>query len=322
MPYSTWMLSVVEFVVLAGRKELRTRVRKLAERLLGLLIELTLRPVTPATWFVFEQKLSVLLREFGREITEWVANGLEEDSPDVVHQAGGGEWRRRTDKTPNREVATLFGKIVLWRHAYRANGEACLFPLEESLGLVEGCTPAFAERAGWLMAQAGATQRLVIQRLKRDHGVSLGATRLRKLCEGVARTLTPLRREFQTARVCEWLRQASRSKGPHKPVLAVGRDGITVGHTSGCFEVASCGGRKGTQLLFVGGLFARSSARANRPFETEPLCRSDLPLTGTEWSAALDRPPQSGHFSIRLRPIDELQPISWTWQRPIRQQLA
>ena len=240
MPYSTWMLSVVELVVATGQEELRTRLNRLAIGVLGLIIELTSRPVTSATWFVFEQKLAALLREFGREITEWVANGLEEDSPAVVQQAGGGEWRRRSEKTPNRDVATLFGKIVLWRHAYRAKAEACLFPLEESLGLIESCTPAFAERASWLMSQAGATQRLVLDRLKRDHAVTLGATRLRKLCAGVAGSLTPLRREFQTARVCALLHQASGSKGRHKPVLAVGRDGITVGHTSGCFEVASC----------------------------------------------------------------------------------
>ncbi|HLQ45371.1 MAG TPA: hypothetical protein VK137_11620 [Planctomycetaceae bacterium] len=281
MPYSTWMLAVVESVVSAGQAEVRTRLSGLVVRVLGLIAELLRQPVTPATWFDFEQKLAAVLRDTGREITEWVANGLEADAPAVVQPAGGGQWRRRSDKTPNRQVATLFGKIVLWRHAYRANGEACLFPLEESLGLVEGCTPAFAERATWLMAQAGATQRLVLERLKRDHAVTLGANRLRKLCEGVARALTPRRREFQTARVCDLLRQASGSTGRHKPVLAVGRDGITVGHTSGGFEVASCAtmsvlDRRGKRLGTVCLGFAPEAGQQTMTRELKSLILSVL----------------------------------------------
>ena len=177
MPYSTWMLAVVESVVSAGQAEMRTRLSGLANHVLGLIAELLRQPLTPATWFDFEQKLAAVLRDTGREITEWVANGLEADSPAVVQQAGGGQWRRRSDKTPNRQVATLFGKVVLWRHAYRANGEACLFPLEESLGLVEGCTPAFAERATWLMAQPGSLQRRAAMRSPIAAGVRAVSSR-------------------------------------------------------------------------------------------------------------------------------------------------
>ena len=50
-------------------------------------------------------------------------------------------------------MATLFGKITLWRHGYRYverdGGEPTIFPLEVQLGLVEGATPALASAAGW-----------------------------------------------------------------------------------------------------------------------------------------------------------------------------
>ena len=96
---------------------------------------------------------------------------------DVEYQAGG--YRRLNQKTRNAHVATLFGSIELRRYAYRywhrEAADPCIFPLEIELGLIHGATPAMAEAVGRYMAQAGATQQAVLDRLRSQHGVFWGA---------------------------------------------------------------------------------------------------------------------------------------------------
>ena len=58
-------------------------------------------------------------------------------------------YTRLNRKTP-QDVATSFGKICLWRTGYRPThktGDPTVFPLAQQLGLVQGATPALAERA-------------------------------------------------------------------------------------------------------------------------------------------------------------------------------
>lgn len=145
---------------------------------------------------------------------------------------GGAIYRRLNVPTANRHIATLFGKITLTRRGYRDvdrnSEEATIIPLEMALGLVEGATPALACEAARALAETGATQQAVLARLRREHGVEWGVKKLRALSEQVSSAMTPLRREQQAARVVEWLKQAQAQRGSGKPVLAVGRDGITL----------------------------------------------------------------------------------------------
>ena len=91
----------------------------------------------PIAVLAFERELADEVRQLGRQIVEHVYNQLEpaepESLPHYVHHEAG-EYRRLNRKTPNREVATLFGKITLWRHGYRYvernTGEPTIFPLE------------------------------------------------------------------------------------------------------------------------------------------------------------------------------------------------
>lgn len=168
-------------------------------------------------------------------ILELAYNRLEPDQPqelphDVTHEAG--QYRRLNRKTPNREVATRFGKITLWRHGYRYVerdvAEPTIFPLEVQLGLVHGATPGLACEAARLLAETGATQGTVLARLKERHGVSWGVKKLRAVTEHVAAAMERFRREHQARQVVAWLHQAHGSKGARRPVLAVGRDGITL----------------------------------------------------------------------------------------------
>ena len=126
-------------------------------------------------------------------------------------------------------------------------------PLARTLGVVANTTPALAEVAMRALAEAGATQRTVQNRLKNERGVTIGAERLRGLAAHVSEAMAAVREPCQVERVWELLRRADASRGSRKPVLSVGRDGITLRDSSRCFEVASTGtltvyDRTGTRL--------------------------------------------------------------------------
>jgi hypothetical protein len=216
----------------------------LEEHAFPLVAKLLLNPITPEAMLDFEQALEAKLRELGREILEWTVNACEpeeaETAPHDVHSGAAG-YRRLRDKTPAK-VSTIFGQITLWRRGYRSwdrhDGEPVIFPLELQLGLLEGATPALADRIGRRMAAAGATQQTVLDWLRQDHGVVMGVARLRRLIDRLAENLDKHRQRWQIIQLIEWLRQANASRGRHKPSLAVGRDGITF-HVQGVLEVGS-----------------------------------------------------------------------------------
>jgi hypothetical protein len=190
---------------------------------------------SPAAALAFERALAELLREAGREVAQFAYNQSEpERSEELPHylEYEAGQYRRMNRKTPNREVATLFGKITLRRHGYRYVerdvAEPAIFPLEVQLGLAEGATPALADQTARALAETGATQQTVLARLKREHGVVWGVKKLRAVAEKTSAAMEPCRREQQAVQVVEWLRQAQDSKGRNRPVLAAGRDGITL----------------------------------------------------------------------------------------------
>ena len=214
-----------------------------------LVLNLALAGVSPATTFEFETRLAELLRELGRLAMERVCNRIEGDDPAALPshvREDGEDFRRLGDKTPNRHVATLFGTITLWRHSYRCSrrdaGETAIFPLERRLGLVRGATPALAEAASRYLAGAGATQRSVLDRLDTQHAVKWGAERLRAVSAEMAGEMAGARHECQVERLLEYLREADDSLGSRKPVLSVGRDGITLrDHETSSFEHATAG---------------------------------------------------------------------------------
>lgn len=205
---------------------------------------------TPQTTCEFERGVAQLTREIGRRVVEHTYHQIEpdeaQDAPHYVEQDAGQQYRRLSEKTPNRNVATLFGKITLHRRGYRFVSrnvdERTIFPLEMALGLVEHATPALAEVAARAMAQAGATQGTVLAQLRDEHGVSWGASTLRAVTEQMEARMTPLRRAHQVAQVVQRLKQAWKTKGKHLPTLSVGRDGITLAsRPHGLFEVATVG---------------------------------------------------------------------------------
>lgn len=223
---------VEEIHALAQR--VRDVIREHEERLVQAALEMATGEVTPVAMMQFEATLARELREVGRCVVELVGNALEPETPGALPPSltiAGDNHVPAPRKTPRRHVLTFFGEITLYRFGWRTpdHQNPSVFPLEEALGLVRGCTPALAERAAWLAGQAGATQRLIIERLKRDHNVSIGTGRLRALWDELSGRLEPLRRQHQARRIAELLETARQSSGRKHPVLAAGRDGVTVG---------------------------------------------------------------------------------------------
>ncbi len=206
-------------------------------------------PLSPLRAAQFEKDLQQRTRELGRVVVQWTYNHLEPADvaagPPVV-DAQGSRFRRLRKKTP-QQVATLFGTITLRRLGYRAapaEGEPVLFPLCRALGVVHGATPALVERAAYYLAEGGATQRQTLARLRREHGVTWGVKRLRQVAQFVAAGMEEHRCQAQAEQILGWLTQAQASRGRHRPVLSVGRDGITLGlQIKGCsiYEVATTG---------------------------------------------------------------------------------
>lgn len=222
------------------------------------------QPISPARTQQFEQQVQDELRELGRQVVQWTYNQLEPADVQVLAKHVRFEaslYTRLNRKTP-QQAWTLFGPVRLCRVGYRPTdktSEPTLFPLTLGLGLVQGASPALAGRTAQLLSEAGMTQGRVRACLRRDYGVGWGVKKLRQVCQAIAPALAAQRHEAQLERLLALLQQASASRGPHKPVLSVGRDGITLGvrcKGGSVFEVATTGtvsvlDRRGRRLSTV-----------------------------------------------------------------------
>lgn len=247
MPYSTFAQLMVASGLIVIGKELEKLFEEQNRRMTARVLAFLSGEVTPESAYQFEEDLAQMAREVNRLVTELTYNSAEAESPDALPRHlrfEAGFYRRLNQKTRNQHLATRFGKITLWRFPYRDDQthDRCIFRLEMQLGLVEGATPALADRVARYMAETGATQRRVLERLKQDHGVSWGTKKLRDFTRIQADRMESFRHTMQVARVLELLEEARSSKGKCKPVLAVGRDGITLGTQPYSFwEVATAG---------------------------------------------------------------------------------
>jgi len=223
-------------------------VKTLGEEFGQLSQELLGQAIDPERAFDFEHQVSECLREIGRQFVQAVYNHAEpgtESLPKHVYFESS-LYTRLNRKTP-QNVWTLFGQIRLQRVGYRPSdksGDATIFPLALALGLIEGASPALAERAAGLMSDTGMTQQAVLRRLKQDHGVGWGVKKLRQVTAFVSAEMAEQRQEVQIAKLLELLQQATASRGRHRPVLSVGRDGINLGMRcvgGSVHEIATCG---------------------------------------------------------------------------------
>jgi hypothetical protein len=198
-------------------------------------------PVTPKAAFDLEQDLKQLLDLAGAAILQQEFNRLEPDDkqalpPKVRYHR---QTYRRNKKTP-ATIATVFGPLVLRSFLYLCteDGEPGLHPLHLRLGIGAGAaTAALLQRlARWSVDH---TQAEVRQLLRAEHGLRWSNDRLRTALRGFRQALVRFQPEAQQARVLLWLGQAERARGQHRPVLAVGRDGVMVPMRDGTYQEAS-----------------------------------------------------------------------------------
>lgn len=200
---------------------LRTRVEEARRRFEA-------RPPTPAAAYTLEKELKAALEETGRVLLEETFNRQEPAAKDqVVPQVRYHKQTYRRNKRTKAAVATSFGPIVLWSWLYLCteDGEPGLHPLHVALGIGAGATtPLLAERVARVAVEH--TQAEVRAWLRREHGLRWSNDRLRAVLRDFRHALTPFVPGLQQERLLQWLQQAERSRGRHRPVLAAGRDGI------------------------------------------------------------------------------------------------
>src|SRR5436305_3502004 len=270
----------------------------LLQRLHTLVEDFPKQPVTPLATHQFEQQLQEALRALGRGMFQRTYNHLEpadvNDLSKHVHFEAGS-YTRLNQKTP-QNVWTLFGPIRLWRVGYRPTnkgGDATLFPLALGLGLIHGASPALADRAARLLAEAGMTQRRTLLRLQQDYGVGWGVKKLRQVTQAVSLALAEQRHDAQVKKLLELLEQAAASRGRHKPVLSVGRDGITLGvrfKGGSLYEVATTAtvtvlDRRGQRLGTIYLAYVPEPGQATLSKELTRLLREGL----SRWQGVLPR---------------------------------
>jgi hypothetical protein len=249
MTYTTQLaltLSTLGSALAELGEQINERLKRFSTLFEKRLLTLLTQPIDPTAVFDFETQLAAELRELGRELLDLGFNRLEGDDPDAMPshvRVEGTEYRLVRAKT-RQPVDTCFGPISLRRYLYRpverGSPEPAIAPLARALGVVENTTPALAGTATRYLAEAGATQRVVQERLQSQHGVAIGTKRLRALADHISGAMATARQESQVKKVLDLLHQANQSSGGRKPVLCVGRDGITLRKpVHGQFEVAS-----------------------------------------------------------------------------------
>lgn len=217
-----------------GFLQLRTRVAELQR-------QFEAKPPTPAAAYTLETELRAAFDQAARAILEETFNRGEPAAKDQV--APRVRYRKETyrlNKRTSAVVATSFGPITLWSWLYLCctDGEPGLHPLHVSLGIGAGAaTPALVERVA--RAAVEHTQGEVRAWLRREHGLAWSNDRLRAALQGFRQGLAPFVPALQQARLVDWLQQAERSRGRHRPVLAAGRDGIMLPMRGGGYEEGS-----------------------------------------------------------------------------------
>jgi hypothetical protein len=198
-------------------------------------------PPTPAAVYGLEKDLRAAFDAAGRALLEEAFHRREPAARDqAAPKVRYHKQTYRLNKRTPAAVATSFGPITLWSWLYLCteDGEPGLHPLHVSLGIgAGGATPLLAERVA--RAAVEHTQAEVRAWLVREYGLSWSNDRLRAVVRDFHRGLAPFVPALQQARVVRWLAQAETSRGRHRPVLAVGRDGIMLPMRSGGYEEGS-----------------------------------------------------------------------------------
>jgi hypothetical protein len=231
-------------------------------------------PITPPQAFALEKDLQTLVDDAARECLEREFNRLEpQDKKQAVPRVRYHKANYRINKKTKATVATLFGPITLWSFLYlhEDDGEPGLHPLHVQLGIVAKTTTALAERVGrWAVDHSQSAVRAL---LWNEHRLKWSNDRLRSVLRAFRRAVVAFRQEAQVARLLQWLDDADRSRGRHRPVLALGRDGVMVpirghGYQEATAATVSVYDRRGKRL---GTVYLGQMPEAHQRTMTETL---------------------------------------------------
>jgi len=285
------------------------------------------RSATPPSCYDFEKELKTALDEAGRELMDEALGCLE--SADQKQAAPRVRYHKETyriNKRTKATIATSFGPITLWSFLYlnEEAGEPGLHPLHVQLGVVAGASPVLAERVGrWAVDH---TQIEVRRLLASEHGLTWSNDHLRRVLREYRHLVVRFRAEVQTERLLQWLGQAERSRGRHRPVLAVGRDGVMVPMRSQPYQEASAA----TVTVYdrrkkrLGTVYLGQMPQAKQVAMTEELTAL-VKAVVQQWSGPLPRlvyvtdkgQAQDDYYRSVLRrmrhPRQPQQRLSWEW---------
>ena len=189
--------------------------------ILACVLRLLSEPVTARSMAAFENDLAATTREMNRRIVEATCNQLEEaaadTAPKFVHYEAS-DYRRLNQATPNRDRRPHVWHhhaVAAWLSAGNGTSASRRFSRWRRLwAALEGVTPALAERVGLYLAEAGATQDNVLQRLRREHGVVMGVKRLRNLAGVLDELLRPQRQPLASGPVAGVAQAGPCQHGP------------------------------------------------------------------------------------------------------------
>lgn len=241
------------------------------------------KPCSPTTVYGLEKELEKAGRELLRRMVQWAFNHLEGCDTSVLPKHVEFEVGSYTliKKKTRQNIWTRFGQISMWRYGYRSTikgHDPSIFPLAKVLGLIHGATPGLAKEVGRLLGEGGMTQNRTTKTLGIDFGIHFGVKKLRQIAGTIAQMMEDERQEAQVERLEQLLKQSNKSAGSHKPVIAVGRDGVTLGiriKYGRLFEVATTGtvtvfDRQGNRL---GTVYLAHVPEPNQPTMNRKLTR-------------------------------------------------
>jgi hypothetical protein len=199
------------------------------------------KPATPQRVLQLENELKAAADDACRQVLERELNRLEpEDKQALPGKVRYHKQTYRINKKTPAHIATRFGTITVRSFYYlnEEDGEPGLHPLWLRVGIGAGAaTPALLERVARMSVDH--TQTEVRAWLLREHGLQWSNDRLRAALQGFRQALLPFVADLQKARLLTWLAQAECSRGRHRPVLALGRDGIMIPMRQGSYQEAS-----------------------------------------------------------------------------------
>jgi len=237
--------------------------------------------ITPVDTHRFEIEIEKTVREFARSLVEWCYGAVETQEVEAMPGSikfRDNSYRRMRTKTIHSQILTIFGNIQLIRATYR-RGRAgkTIAPLESSLGIQCGASPAAQEMVGKQMAIAGSSQQRSAEAIEARSGAKIGHEKIRTIVKELASDMEEHRQDCQLEQLQSWIDKA-HSAG-EKTVLSVSRDGICIGIAPfGSFAVGSVA----TLSVFSQGKRIGTVYLARAPEENQTTLSSQLTALLTE----------------------------------------